>query len=267
MAAARQSLGTIRQWLVRLGHLCFDDFLLLAAEALDLGHWTPDLTADWTLATNNAPHVLAHFRRSANLQSAICNLQSDGARPCLSTSSIASAQSRLVHAFAYELLRAKAPPLYDSLPWQDWDFSIVARLFKLWQTRFLLAGDGTTVTMCRCRKSAGVYVMEPCETTARYVERKAALERIRRFKLLRASLEHVPLPDRSTDVAVVGSMPEELAPPALAELTRVAANVLLIENSPLSPPLAEAPLFGAGFQPDSVAVSGLGLRRCWWKLT
>jgi hypothetical protein len=254
-----------RQALVRLGHLCFDDFLLLEPETLDFGHWTPDLASDWSLALNNSPHVLAHFRRSANLQSAICNLQSDLARPCLSASSIASAQTRLVHAFAYELLRAKAPPLYDALPWHDWDFSIVAKRFKLWQTRFLLAGDSTTVTMCRCRKSAGVYVLEPCEIIARYAERKAALERIRRFKLLRARLEHVPLPDRSTDLAVIGSSPEGLAAPALDELTRVAANVLLLENSPLSPPLAEAPLVDAGFRLDSVAVSGLGLRPCWWK--
>jgi len=49
------------------------------------------------------------------------------------------------------------------------------------------------------------------------------------------------------------------------ELLRVAANVLLIENSPLTPPLPETPLAAAGFTPDSVAVSGLGPRRCWWK--
>jgi hypothetical protein len=141
----------------------------------------------------------------------------------------------------------------------------VARRLKLWQTRFLLAGDGTTVTMCRCRKSAGVYVVEPKEAIARYIERKCAKEKVRRLKLLRAALDRIPLPDRSTDLAVVGSTPEGLAAPALAELSRAAASVLLIENSPLSPPLDETPLSVAGFRPDTVEVCGLGPRRCWWK--
>ena len=168
--------------------------------------------------------------------------------------------------------------MYDSLPWQDWDFSIVARRFKLWQTRFLLAGDGTTVAMCRCRKSAGVYVLEPREEIARYTELKAAMEKVRRFRLLRMaassptpqSLIPIPLPDNSVDLAILGSCLDlEIGNWKLVtdELLRVAANVLLIENSPLAPPLPETPLAAAGFKPDSVAVSGLGPRRCWWKRT
>jgi hypothetical protein len=276
MAADRRSPIAIRQWLVRLGHLCFDDFQTVTPETLDLGLWTPDLASDWSLALNNAPSVQLHFRRSANLQSAICNLQSVHPHPCLSPSSIASAQARLVSAFALELLKAKAPPLYDSLPWHNWDFSIVAKRFKLWQTRFLLIGDGTTVTMCRCRKSAGVYVLEPCESIARYVERKAVLEKVRRFRLLRTgasspspqSLIPIPLPDHSVDLAILGSCPSldtghwQLV---TREMLRVSRNILLIENSPLSPPFAEMPLTDAGFRPDSVAVSGLGQRRCWWR--
>ena len=257
MAAARHSPIAIRQSLVRFGHLCFDDFLLLDAHALASSFILhPSSLADWSLALNNAPHILLHLRRL--FPDSSFSLQPS------SSSDITSAQSRLVNAFAYELLRAKAPPLYDALPWHDWDFSIVAKRFKLWQTRFLLAGDGTTVTMCRCRKSAGVYVLEPCEIIASYIERKAAMEKIRRFKLLRTGLDRIPLPDRSTDLAIIGSIQEGLTASALAELTRVAANALLIENSPLSPPLPEAPLIDAGFRLDSVSVSGLGQRRCWW---
>jgi hypothetical protein len=257
-----------RASLVRLGHLCFDDFLLLdphvIAASLNL---QPSCLADWSLALNNAPHIQRHFR----LQIADCRL------PESTIDSIRAAQTRLVHAFAHELLRAKAPPLYDALPWQDWDFSIVARRFKLWQTRFLLAGDGTTVAMCRCRKSAGVYVLEPDETIACYIERKAAIEKVRRFRLLHMAsspsprpLAPIPLPDHSVDLAILGScLDPETANWKLVtdELLRVAANVLLIENSPLAPPLPETPLAAAGFKPDSVAVSGLGLRRCWWKQT
>jgi hypothetical protein len=258
----------VRESLVRLGHLCFDDFLLLSPETLDIGHWTSDLASDWSLALNNAPDIFLHFRRSVSLQS-------DLVRPCPSGSSIRSAQSRLVRAFAYELLRAKAPPLYDALPWQDWDFSIVTKRFKLWQTRFLLAGDGTTVAMCRCRKSAGAYVLEPCETIARYIERKAVLEKIRRFRLLCSAVSSpnsqplipIPLSDKSVDLAIIGSSPDLQTAdckPVIQELQRVAANVLIVECSPLSPPLAETPLTDAGFRPDSVEVTGLGTRRCWW---
>jgi hypothetical protein len=268
----QSEICNLQSAIVRLGHLRFHDFLLLDPHVLASSFILhPSSLPDWSLALNNAPHVLTHFRRSANLQSAICNLQSDGVRPCLSTSSIASAQSRLVHAFAYELLREKAPPLYDALPWQDWDFSVVTKRFRLWQTRFLLAGEGTTVTMCRCRKSAGVYVLEPCETIARYSERKAALENIRRFRLLRSSLTpSLPLPSSSVDLAILGSSSEletRNSKLVTAELLRVSANVLLLENSPLVPPLTEPPLLDAGFRPDTVAVSGLGPRRCWWRMS
>jgi hypothetical protein len=271
MAADRQSPFAICQWLVRLGHLCFDDFLLLTPQTLDFGLRTSDLASDWSLALNNAPSVLLHFRRSVNLQSAICSLQSSG-----TLESIRAAQSRLVTAFAFELLREKAPPLYDALPWQDWDFSIVTKRFKLWQTRFLLAGEGTTVTTCRCRKSAGVYVLESCETIARYIEMKCTKEKVRRFRLLRMAasspnpqpLVSIPLSDKSVDLAILGSCPDlETGNWKLVadELLRVAANVLIVECSPLAPPLDETPLIDAGFLPDSVAVSGLGPRRCWWK--
>jgi hypothetical protein len=263
--------ANFQQRLVRLGHLCFDDLLLISAETLDSGHWTPELRSDWALALNNAPHILLHFRGSASLQSATCNLQSSAV-----PRDITAAQSRLVQAFAYELLRAKAPPLYDALPWHDWDFSIVTRRFKHWQTRFLLAGDGAAVTVCRCRKSAGVYVLEPCDTIARYIERKAALEKVRRFRLLRSPESSpaprtpipIPLPDSSVDLAVIGSIPSLDSGHwrlVTRELLRVSRNVLLIENSPLAPQLPETPLTDTGFRPDSVTVSGLGLRRCWWK--
>jgi len=272
MAAVRQSPFAIRQWLVRLGHLCFDDFLLLDPRALPSSFILhPSSLADWSLALNNAPHVLRHLRGS--LPASVCS-SSFSLHPS-SMSGIESTQSRLVHAFAGELLRAKAPPLYDALPWHDWDFSIVTRRFKLWQTRFLLAGDGTSVTVCRCRKSAGAYVNEPDETIARYIERKSALEKVRRFRLLKPKpqassfklLLDIPLPDNSVDLAIIGSIPSldtghwQLV---TRELLRVSCSVLLIENNPLSHPLDEKLLTESGFQPASVAVASLGQRRCWW---
>jgi len=267
MAAVRLSPIALRRWLVRLGRLSFDDFRLLGPQTL-LSQFTlhNSLLSDWSFALNNAPHIELHFRAvNCSLQPANCKL----AEGPPSLADVEAAQKRLVTHFAYELLRAKAPPLYDALPWQDWDFSIVAKRFKLWQTRFLLAGDGTTVTMCRCRKSAGVYVVEPDESIARYIERKAVTEKIRRFRLLRSSLApSLPLPPSSVDLAIIGSSPDLQAANCrlvILELLRVAADVLLIENNPLSSPLDEKPLTDAGFRPDSVAVAGLGLRRCWWR--
>ncbi len=263
MAADRQSPEAIRQWLVRLGHLCFDDFLLIEPETMDFGHWTPNISSDWALAANNAPHIQVRFPPShCNLQTANCELEP-------SLGDVQAAQQRLVAHFAYDLLRAKAPPLYDALPWHDWDFSIVAKGFRRWQTRFLLAGDGTTVTMCHCRKSAGVYALEPYATIARYTERKAGLEKVRGFRLLRSSLApSLPLPSSSVDLAIIGSLPHLQTADcqlAIQELVRVSRNVLLMENNPLAPPLPETQLAAAGFKPDSVAVSGIGQRRCWWK--
>jgi len=282
MAADCPSPTAVRQWLVILGHLCFDNLLLLDPRVLASSlilH--PSSIADWPLALNNAPHVLLHFSRSdAALASSLCTPASDlasaasvGQRvPVLED--IRAAQTRLVHTFAYQLLRAKAPPLYDALPWHDWDFSIATKRFPMWKTRFLLAGDGTTVTMCRCRKSAGVYVIEPDGTIARYIERKAEIEKVRRFRLLShkpqatsIKLSEVPLPDNSVDLAIIGSLPH-LQPAdcrlVTQELARVSRSVLLIENNPLAAPLDDKLLTDSGFRPASVEVRGLGQRRCWW---
>jgi hypothetical protein len=263
MAADLDSSSTIRQSLVRLGHLEFEDFLLLPPPVLRLASCESHLRSDWSLALANAPHVLSHFRRSANLQSAICNLQSPR-----TLDDVRAAQSDLVHAFALELLKTKAPPLYDALPWNDWDFSVVEKRFRLWRTRFLLAGDGTTLTVCRCDKSAGVYVVEPEEPVARYIERKAALEKVRRFRVLGSSLSpSFLLPSASVDLAIIGPLPLLQTADCklvIRELLRVSASVLLTENNPLSPPLDTDLLTSFGFSRDVVQVRGLGPRPCWW---
>jgi hypothetical protein len=254
------SRAQVSESLVRLGQLDFDDFRLLPADAVR--HVLADMATrdDWRLALNNTPHILVHFRRFCpGFSFAIGHA---------SLAEIESAQSRLVLRHAPLLLREKCPPLYDILPWHDWDFSIVTRRFPLWKTRFLLAGDGTTVVLPRCRKSAGVFVFEPSTTLARYIQRKAELERVKRFRPIPASLP-LSLPDASTDLAIIGSMPQLNAEEwnlVAREALRVARDVLVIENNPLAPALPDNRLSGLVFRPNTVRVTGLGLRRCWWLL-
>jgi hypothetical protein len=271
--------------LVRLGKLDIRDFLLLDTPALLRVAAEVQLAPDLTLAFNNVPDVWRHLRVSISdfrlpgetrdcpgLRRSTPGSVPAGAPPNTDKPplhDIESAQSRLTHLFALDLLKTKAPPLYDSLPWHDWDFSIVARRFKLWQTRFLLAGDGSTTTMCNCRKSAGVFVLEPHEPTARYIKAKAELEKVKRFRLLPCSLDHsIPLSPSSVDLAIIASSPS-LQPAncelQTAELARVAKNVLLIENSPLSPPLDPEPLLADGFAQATVQVRAIGPRPCWWR--
>jgi hypothetical protein len=248
----------LRGALVRLGRLDFDDFRLLPEDAVR--HVMADAATreDWAVALNNTPHILVRFQRAC-----------PGSLFLIRHSSLAevrSAQERLVLRHAPVLLREKSPPLHDALPWHEWDFSIVTKRFQLWKTRFLLAGDGTTVVLPRCRKSAGVLAFEPSATLARYTQRKAELENVKRFRLLPSSLP-LSLSAASTDLAVIGSMPQSTVEEwqlAVREALRVARGVLIIENSPLAPALHYDTLPGLGFKPDTVRVTGLGPRRCWW---
>lgn len=174
-----------------------------------------------------------------------------------------------VSQHALELLIAKAPALYDALPWHDWDFSLIERSYRLYRTRFLFAGSGAGVACCRARRSAGVYVVETNPVLADYIERKAELEGVRRFKLIRLSLEQLSLPGQSVDLACIGGMTvfESSAggiAGALGTLERVARQVLLIDNDPLGEMFPAELLEKRGFQKATVAVRSLGQRDCWW---
>jgi hypothetical protein len=71
------------------------------------------------------------------------------------------------------------------------------------------------------------------------------------------------------DLAVIGSVPSletDTWKLVLQELRRVSANVLLVENNPLSHSLDEKALAEARLRSASVEVRGLGPRRCWWLL-
>lgn len=292
-AASRQPPDTtdLADRLVRLGRLDFDDFALLDDATLRRVLCAPEYTGHsaveaqlsgsriplHALALNNAPRVLVRIR-AANPELA-GRAMPDAPLPL--HADIIVARETLVRAFALELLRAKAPPLYDSLPWNEWDVSIVRRRFKLWQTRFLFAGEGTTVAACRIGKTAGAYAIEPIPANAAYLERKALADNVRRLRVVSAPLDRLPLPDRAADIAVLGTPPPCFGSGAgcisgqehrracrsaiVAELTRVASAILIVENNPLAPPLDSDFLKSSGFEPSEVEVRSLGLRPCWWR--
>ena len=124
--------------------------------------------------------------------------------------------------------------------------------------------------MCHCRKSAGVFALEPHEPTARYIEAKAALEKVKRFRLLPCSLDPtIPLSASSVDLAIIGSSSSLQAADCRLqthELTRVAKNILIVEDCPLSPPLDPKLLLADGFTQATVQVRAIGPRTCWWHL-
>jgi hypothetical protein len=252
--------------LVRLGRLAFDDFCLLdeltLRSVVNLQSTIFNLQFLWPLALSNAPHVLNHLKSELpDLDPALYRWPD---APSLER--IHQAQDALVRCCAFELLRAKAPPLWDALPWNEWDFESVIKRFQLWRTRFLLAGDGTTVVLPRLRKSAGVVIHEPLPFLRRYLEGKAAKEKVRRLRFLTidpldpGSLEPI-LP---ADVALFGSpsLPSFSVTQSLAPFISI-RHLFLVENNPLRVPLDPAEMKTLGFIRSEVEVRNLGPRPVW----
>jgi hypothetical protein len=216
----------------------------------------------WPLALSNAPHVLSHLKSELpDLDPALCRWPD-----ALSLERIHQAQDALVRWCAFELLRAKTPPLWDALPWNEWDFESVIKRFQLWRTRFLLTGDGTTVVLPRLRKSAGVVIHEPLPFLRRYLEGKAAKEKVRRLRFLTLD----PLdpgtigPTLPADVALLGSpsLPSFSVTQSLTPFLS-ARHLFLVENNPLRAPLDSAEMKSLGFTRSEVAVQSLGPRPLW----
>ncbi len=221
--------------LVRWGGLEFADFARLdpaAARSL-----LDPADPDWAVALNNTPKVWAKLP-IADCRSAICPGQTAAAGQIgnrrseigdCALAEVRAAQSRLVCRHWRELLAAKAPALYDALPWHDVDIGPLLRGRRLWQTRFLLAGGHASVTACRLRRTAGAYAVEPNPALANYIERKAALEKVKNLRVLRATLDATGLPDGAVHLAIVEAPGEA----GLVELERVAFEVAVLDTDPL----------------------------------
>ncbi len=221
---ARPGRDALIERVVEWGRLEFADFARLDPAVLRA---LPDLAdPDWPAALNNTPEVWRRLK-AAGVWPATRSPESAAGAPSLTE--IRAAQSRLVRRFWRELLTAKAPALYDALPWHDLDLEPVLCGRRLWQTRFLLAGGHSLVTACRLRRSAGVIVIEPNPGLARYLERKAEMERLKKLRVLPAL---TALPARAADLALVGPRHWPLMP----EIESRAGTVVLLDTDPLAAP-------------------------------
>lgn len=251
---ARPGRDVFLDRITRWGRLEFADFARLDPAALRALVDPSD--PDWQPALNNAPQVWRQLP-VAGPRSAVCSPQS--ATGTLTSSDVHAAQSRLVRLHARALLVAKAPALFDALPWHDIDLGPLLRGRRLWQTRFLLAGDHASVTMCRLRRSAGVYVVEANPVLADYLARKAEKERVKKARIVRAPLGRTGLPAGSADVAMAEPGPDlELE---IVELERVAAEVVVLGTDPLAE-FDPRPLFDRGYRELKLS-SRLGAAPAW----
>ncbi|MFO7676566.1 MAG: hypothetical protein R6X12_09655 [bacterium] len=218
--------------LVRLGRLCFADFarlngprLLAALGAVEPARLTP-------LLARHPPVLRALLRADPGRRDWPAGRDDDRAL-----------EAALVRAYAFDLLAAKSPALFETLPFFDWDFTVVSRRWPVWRTRLLLAGDSSSITAARCRRAAGVMVVEPCPALAAYTRRKAALAGVRRASTVAGPLE-AAVASGGFDTAVV-ALPAGPDPTRLFTLLAGPALVLALRpgaEAGVAPPPGWTPL-------------------------
>jgi hypothetical protein len=229
--------------LVRLGRLSFADFALLDPAALRAALGTVDPALLVPLLIRH-PAVLRRFLRACP-------------EPVLPRGVADEPQfaAALIHRHAFDLLAAKSPALYETLPWLDWDFSIVSRRWPLWRTRLLVAGDSSSIVAARGRRAAGVIVVEPRPALADYARRKARLSAVRSFAVMPGPLADV-LAGGGFDAAIL-SLPLDGDTPGL--LACLACPALLLALRPGAEADVTVP---AGWTGTSVATAS-GPRPAW----
>jgi hypothetical protein len=182
----------------------------------------PDLGDDFFVGLLDAPEVAAYFaeacpERAAWLSAGIARVR--GAEP----DAIRAAEARLVEAsYPWNLGMAKAPEIWDGLPWHHWDPAEIYDRVELDGRAVLDVGAGTGQVAIRCAPYADVvWALEPVARLRRYVEKKMEAAGFANVRTLDGVLEAAPLEDSSVDVAVAcssfGWNPEK----ELAELERV----------------------------------------------
>ncbi len=163
----------------------------------------PELGEDFFVGLLGAPEVVAYFaeidpERAGWLREGVVRVR--GAAP----EEIREAEARLVEAsYPWNLGMAKAPEVWDGLPWHHWDPAAIYDRVELDCKVVLDVGAGTGQVAVRCAPYARVvWALEPVARLRRYIERKVAAAGFANVRTLAGVLEEAPLEDSSVDVAV-----------------------------------------------------------------
>lgn len=164
-------------------------------------------------------------------------------------------RGELVRRWCLELLRAKAPPLYDALPWFELDLAPLLREFRPWRSQVMLTGNGAPALLFRFPRTAGATVVEPVEPVARYCEQRVKFERIRNARVARTPLEELAPTTRPFDLALCGWPPFAAPGPALERICAAARTAALLEFGPAGKPPDAGLLARLGFEPLELALA------------
>lgn len=237
-----------RDFVVRLGRLDCRDFGLLGPPAAARLLEDPDSVPLLGPALGSDPLTLHRLSRACPERAARILALADGEYPPAERD---RCRDELARRWCVELLRHKAPPLYDALPWFDLDPAPLVGKLRPWRSRFLLCGAGAATMLLRFPRTAGVTLVEPDEPVARYAEERVRLERIRNASALRCPLDGLPGGSGPFDLTLAG-LP--LLAPAEAALERVCAasrTVVLLELGPDNQPPGPELLARLGFTPTA----------------
>ena len=247
---------------IRLGHLHAHDFLRfdrrtatrLASDPVSLPLLEP--------AFAFLPHVVARLSR---LNATLAERLEPKTEVTLEQAR--SARDTLARRWCMELLRAKSPAMHDTMPWHDWDFGWLTARFRLWRTRMLACGEGTALLVGKCRRTAGICVVEPVERVAGYIETRGRLEKTRGLEVRRDRPERLDLPDSGFDLAVAGLPLYAEVEPTLRELCRVARSVVLLGLGPANGLPKPELLAELRFREEAVELTVLREKRPLWLRT
>lgn len=193
----------IKLFNLQISDLSFQDpyfvRLTMEEEYLQLGD-------DLFIGLLNVPDVVAYFcdvcpQRAEWLREGI-----ERVRP-KELDRIRKAEIRVLNASCpWNLGMAKAPEVWDALPWSYWDPSVIYDRVGLKGKIVLDVGAGTGQVTIRCAPFARlVWALEPIGRLRQYIERKMDAAGFTNVRTLSGVLEAVPLEDASVDATILSS--------------------------------------------------------------
>lgn len=226
----RIKFDPIKLFSLQINDLLFQDsyFVRLTME----GNYV-QLGDDLFIGLLNVPDVVAYFCQ-------VCPQRADWLREGVNRvrpqepDRIREAEARVLAASCpWNLGMAKAPEIWDALPWSYWNPSEIYDRVELKDKIVLDVGVGTGQVTIRCAPYARmVWALEPVARLRQYIERKMYAAGFTNVHTLSGILEAVPLEDASVDVAILsngsfGWNPEKELQ-ELERVTRLSGTILML---------------------------------------